>query len=44
MLLQNNAKNLIKSVLFLIFGSLIFAYPDKVISVVASGFGAILIL
>ncbi len=44
MLLQSNTKNLIKSVLFLIFGSLIFAYPDKVISIVASGFGAILIL
>ena len=44
MLLQNNSKNLIKSILFLIFGALIFAYPDKVISIVVSGFGAILIL
>ena len=44
MLLQNNTKNLIKSILFLIFGALIFAYPDKVITIVASGFGAILIL
>ncbi len=44
MLLFNNTKNLIKSVLFLIFGALIFAYPDKVISLVASAFGAILIL
>lgn len=43
MLLQNNTKNLIKSILFLLFGSLIFAYPDKVISIVASGFGGILI-
>ncbi len=44
MLLKNNSKNLFKSILFLIFGSLIFAYPDKIISLVASGFGAILIL
>ena len=40
---SSNSKSLIKSILFLIFGSLIFAYPDKVISVVASGFGGILI-
>ena len=44
MFLQSNTKNLIKSILFLIFGALIFAYPDTVISIVASGFGAILIL
>ena len=44
MLLQNNSKSLIKSILFLIFGALVFAYADKVISIVASGFGAVLIL
>ena len=44
MLLKNNSKSLIKSILFLIFGALVFAYPDKVISIASSVFGAILIL
>ena len=44
MLLKNNSRSLIKSILFLIFGALVFAYADKVISIVASGFGAVLIL
>ena len=44
MLLKDNGKSIIKSVLFLIFGALIFAYADTFVSLIASAFGVLLLL
>lgn len=37
-------KSLISSLLFLLFGALLFAYPNKVVQIASMGIGAILVL
>ena len=43
MVIIETKKSLIKSILFLIFGALIFAYPNQVVSITSMAFGILLI-
>ena len=44
MIIHETSKSLIKSLFFLIFGALIFAYPNKVVIIASQALGTILIL
>ena len=37
-------KNLVSSLIFLLFGALLFAYPNKIVQIASMGIGAIIIL